>query len=353
MVVELGQQAVELSTLVTSAANDMSSNLLVYEARLITLILRYLRSEEVKRQVVVTRPVRTHWTAFPNTYGEVQVAHISFMGRMARDDNGKATDEIELTANDTTIKKQYRKFALQLHSNKNKFAGAKAAFKLIGEAQRVLLVSKLLVCRTIVKIMVLSMLVLISRSNTESHKKKGPTADVSVKLNGKRKRKQVAQSSESVESVSNTDSKEQKQNFYFEESLQNIDEEIKEVRKQQAVGSSNQPDDFVYPDAKFSDFDKDKKEGSFFFGQIWAIYDTIDGMPRFYDVIKKVVSWIQVADNMVEEELPIAYGKHKLGITDTIEDRLMFSHLIACEKIGHCTYKVYPRKGETWALFKN
>jgi len=76
------------------------------------------------------------------------------------------------------------------------------------------------------------------RSNTESHKKKGPTADVSVKLNGKRKRKQVAQSSESVESVSNTDSKEQKQNFYFEESLQNIDEEIKEVRKQQAVGSS-------------------------------------------------------------------------------------------------------------------
>ncbi|KAG5099446.1 hypothetical protein JHK82_044498 [Glycine max] len=204
MVVELGQQAVELSTLVTSAANDMSSNL----------------SEEVKRQVVVTRPVRTHWTAFPNTYGEVQVAHISFMGRMARDDNGKATDEIELTANDTTIKKQYRKFALQLHSNKNKFAGAKAAFKLIGEAQRVLLVSKLLV------------------SNTESHKKKGPTADVSVKLNGKRKRKQVAQSSESVESVSNTDSKEQKQNFYFEESLQNIDEEIKEVRKQQAVGSS-------------------------------------------------------------------------------------------------------------------
>ena len=76
------------------------------------------------------------------------------------------------------------------------------------------------------------------RSNTESHKKKGPTVDVSVKLNGKRKRKQVAQSSESAESVSNTDSKEQKQNFYFEESLQNIDEEIKEVRKQQAVGSS-------------------------------------------------------------------------------------------------------------------
>ena len=47
--------------------------------------------------------------------------------------------QIELTANDTTIKKQYRKFALQLHPDKNKFSGAEAAFKLIGEAQRVLL----------------------------------------------------------------------------------------------------------------------------------------------------------------------------------------------------------------------
>ena len=55
----------------------------------------------------------------------------------------------------------------------------------------------------------------------------------------------------------------------------------------------------------------------------------------------------------VEEELPIACGKHKLGITDTTEDCLMLSHLIVCEKIGCCTYKVYPRKGESWALFKN
>jgi curved DNA-binding protein CbpA len=29
------------------------------------------------------------------------------------------------------IKKQYRKFALQLHPDKNKFSGAEAAFKLI------------------------------------------------------------------------------------------------------------------------------------------------------------------------------------------------------------------------------
>ncbi|KAK7354038.1 hypothetical protein VNO80_19494 [Phaseolus coccineus] len=47
--------------------------------------------------------------------------------------------QIVLTADDTTIRKQYRKFALQLHPDINKFASAEAVFKLIGEAQRVLL----------------------------------------------------------------------------------------------------------------------------------------------------------------------------------------------------------------------
>ncbi|XP_057432934.1 uncharacterized protein LOC130725749 [Lotus japonicus] len=47
--------------------------------------------------------------------------------------------QVEATADDATIKKQYRKLALQLHPDKNKFAGAEAAFKLIGEAQTVLL----------------------------------------------------------------------------------------------------------------------------------------------------------------------------------------------------------------------
>ncbi|CAN7080273.1 unnamed protein product [Brassica oleracea var. botrytis] len=39
---------------------------------------------------------------------------------------------------DATIKKQYRKLALLLHPDKNQFPGAEAAFKLIGEANRLL-----------------------------------------------------------------------------------------------------------------------------------------------------------------------------------------------------------------------
>ncbi|MBA0687145.1 hypothetical protein Goari_014702 [Gossypium aridum] len=46
--------------------------------------------------------------------------------------------QIKQSADETSIKKQYRKLALLLHPDKNKFAGAEAAFKLIGEANRVL-----------------------------------------------------------------------------------------------------------------------------------------------------------------------------------------------------------------------
>ncbi|RXH82355.1 hypothetical protein DVH24_036696 [Malus domestica] len=46
--------------------------------------------------------------------------------------------QIQKCDDDVTIKKQYRKLALLLHPDKNKFAGAEAAFKLIGEANRVL-----------------------------------------------------------------------------------------------------------------------------------------------------------------------------------------------------------------------
>ncbi|EEF45469.1 conserved hypothetical protein [Ricinus communis] len=43
------------------------------------------------------------------------------------------------TTDEATIKKQYKMAALLLHPDKNKFSGAEAAFKFIGEAQRVLL----------------------------------------------------------------------------------------------------------------------------------------------------------------------------------------------------------------------
>ncbi|KAG5632169.1 hypothetical protein H5410_003886 [Solanum commersonii] len=45
---------------------------------------------------------------------------------------------------------------------------------------------------------------------------------------------------------------------------------------------------FEYPDLDFSDFDKD--ESCFKVGQVWAVYDTLDCMPRFYDIIRDILS---------------------------------------------------------------
>ncbi|KAL2341177.1 hypothetical protein Fmac_009117 [Flemingia macrophylla] len=482
--------------------------------------------------------------------------------------------QIELTANDTTIKKQYRKLALQLHPDKNKFAGAEAAFKLIGEAQRVLLdrdkrsrldmsLHRFPMNRTTmpshyqqnVQMKVNPVMQTSVRPNftnfnpqqqqqsrqssqqwpngsrptfwtvcsfcsvryeyyrevlnrslrcqncnrpfiaydvatqgttpatnsnqqcfgaqnysqnhgafnvgvgsqgnlhtpmpsTAPSQKKGPSADASVKPNGKKRRRRLLESSESSESIGSVDSESeedthysknvfpgvsidkgnprrstrqkhqvsykenvsdddevcgspsgagesgeaakmndlkgdqqvtQEQNSCSEESLQNINE--KDVKGKEAVGSSkidkaseqstseptNQPNNFVYPDTEFKDFDKDKTEGSFSRGQIWAIYDTLDGMPRFYAVIRKVlapgfklqITWFEPDPDGKDEfqwfdkQMPIACGKYILGMTEFTEDHLMFSHQISCDKIDRRTYKIYPRKGETWAMFKN
>ncbi|GAU30896.1 hypothetical protein TSUD_381100 [Trifolium subterraneum] len=286
--------------------------------------------------------------------------------------------------------------------------------------------------------------VFAKRPKKESHHKKGSTSNVSVKPNGKRKRKNVVESSES--SIGSTDSEDdtlsndngfpdvptsrderprrstrqkhqvsykengsdnehneeiemndqnglaagrndgqkeakQKQKIYSEESSGNIDVKIKEVGEKETVGSSkideaseqsdskssDHLDDFVYPDPEFSDFDKDKKEECFASGQIWAAYDDIDAMPRFYAIIKKVfspgfklqITWLEADPNdkdeckWIEEKLPNACGKYKLGTTVTTKNQQMFSHQTLCEKFDRTTFKVYPRKGETWALFKN
>ncbi|KAJ0076628.1 hypothetical protein Patl1_36130 [Pistacia atlantica] len=53
-------------------------------------------TEEVQRLVAVTQPVRMHWTGCPNTCGQVQVADIGFLGCMARDENGKPVEGVDV-----------------------------------------------------------------------------------------------------------------------------------------------------------------------------------------------------------------------------------------------------------------
>ena len=120
-------------------------------------------------------------------------------------------------------------------------------------------------------------------------------------------------------------------------------------------------------DAEFNDFEKDKAEDCFAVNQFWAIYDSTDAMPRFYALIKKVASpfklritWLEPdPDNEGEvgwhdADLPIACGKFSFGDSQNVTDRSMFSHRIHCIKgSGKGSYLVYPKKGETWAIFRD
>ncbi|XP_022721925.1 uncharacterized protein LOC111279228 [Durio zibethinus] len=148
----------------------------------------------------------------------------------------------------------------------------------------------------------------------------------------------------------------------FEASIPNGKKEIgKEFEKEEARL-------LACPEPEFNDFDKDKKEGCFAVGQIWALYDPLDALPRFYARIRKVfssgfklrITWLEPDPDdeneikWVSEGLPVSCGKFKHGDSENTEDRLMFSHLLCWEKeTCRGIYKIYPRKGETWAVFKN
>ncbi|XP_023636876.1 uncharacterized protein LOC17881929 [Capsella rubella] len=117
----------------------------------------------------------------------------------------------------------------------------------------------------------------------------------------------------------------------------------------------------------FNDFDKLREESNFTVGQIWALYDTVDGMPRLYAQIRKVsvpgfdvsVTWLEPDPydeepiQRYEKDLPVSVGRFKLGKYETIKDHTRFSHVVHCnEGNGAGNFNVYPRKGETWAFFK-
>lgn len=132
---------------------------------------------------------------------------------------------------------------------------------------------------------------------------------------------------------------------------------------------SDVPEILECADPDFNDFEKDRREDCFTEGQVWALYDPLDAMPRFYARIRKVftssefklsISWLEADPDdddeikWVDAELPVSCGKYRNGDTENTRDRLMFSHRMDWEKGSKRNiFKIYPRKGETWALFKD
>nr|GLL46946.1 uncharacterized protein LOC109159457 [Ipomoea trifida] len=145
--------------------------------------------------------------------------------------------------------------------------------------------------------------------------------------------------------------------------------EVIDCESDSEINHNSAPTEFDYPDQEFHDFDKVKEEKCFAVGQLWACYDAIDGMPRYYAHIKQVVSpefslkfnWLEVdPDNDVDvywtkAGLPVGCGKFKRGSSDSTDNLTSFSHqmLVAKPAKGRKgSYIIYPSKGEIWALFR-
>ncbi|KAI3986605.1 hypothetical protein MKX01_014143 [Papaver californicum] len=120
------------------------------------------------------------------------------------------------------------------------------------------------------------------------------------------------------------------------------------------------------PAADFHEFELSRTEECFIVGNLWATYDNKDGMP-IYAFIDKVessnfkveVTWLDPTpedqDVMVwiRKGLPIACGMFKEKKKSATNDVRQFSHKVSWDmgSSNQDIFKIYPKKGEIWALF--
>lgn len=123
-------------------------------------------------------------------------------------------------------------------------------------------------------------------------------------------------------------------------------------------GTDEDPETYCCPDADFNNFNTTMS--SFAVGQIWALYDPLDHMPRYYARIRKImepklrvgVRWLESKQPAAwnKKPAPIACGEFKYG-KKTTSKHLMFSHEMHHVRKKKKSITINPRKGETWALF--
>lgn len=123
------------------------------------------------------------------------------------------------------------------------------------------------------------------------------------------------------------------------------------------------------PDPDFCDFDKDRTEKSFRDDQIWASYDSLEGMPRSYVMIHNVISvdpfkvrmsWLTKVTNSELSStnwlgfgIPKSCGDFRVGKMQICRSPYIFSHKVNLVKGNHGEFLIYPRKGDVWALYRN
>ncbi|KAJ6705096.1 hypothetical protein OIU79_009907 [Salix purpurea] len=123
------------------------------------------------------------------------------------------------------------------------------------------------------------------------------------------------------------------------------------------------------PDPDFHDFDRDRTERCFGENQVWAAYDDDDGMPRYYAMIHGVISlnpfkmrisWLNSKTNRelgllnwVGSGFSKTCGDFRVGRYEIYNSLNSFSHKVRWIKGTRGVIRVYPRKGDVWALYRN
>ncbi|KAF3436897.1 hypothetical protein FNV43_RR19650 [Rhamnella rubrinervis] len=122
-------------------------------------------------------------------------------------------------------------------------------------------------------------------------------------------------------------------------------------------------------DPDFHDFDEDRTEKSFGSNQIWAAYDEDDGMPRYYAMVHSVISldpfkmrisWLNSKSNdefsplnWIGSGFPKTSGDFRVGKHEVYHSLNSFSHKVKWAKGIRGAIRIYPSKGEIWALYRN
>ncbi|KAF2298582.1 hypothetical protein GH714_024199 [Hevea brasiliensis] len=360
--------------------------------------------------------------------------------------------QIEQFSDESVVRKQFRKLALSLHPDKNKFAGAEAAFKLIGEANRVLTDPTKrslydMKCRGSLRSVAPKSATDQSNKNSyarssmqpfiandlgtspgsswsqfldekrvprqgpskvapgnnagkpsenaagisegsKPHEKVNGHVDVEAGKGGVPVSKPDAQNlrcQETSDSHPSRRSSRQKQHISYKENLSD-DDFVAPLPKRSRGGSSSGVDDGGIKASADGGVPRDipagfaaavlnrnnkvvKQKASSSLEERSSTRKAKLEILRlpFYARVKKVltpgfklqITWLEaISHNKAEqqwhdEDLPVGCGRYENGNTETV-DCQMFSHQMHCMNAARRgTYLIYPKKGETWALFKD
>ncbi|XP_031251318.1 uncharacterized protein LOC116109226 [Pistacia vera] len=208
---------------------------------------------------------------------------------------------------------------------------------------------------------------MVDKARSEIHKKLQEWSSVNAKTANKEKEKMKEKENRKQKSGANGE---------MHDTIKHNGSNKKYQNKESLPGSSDDDSDnhapalsINVPDSDFHNFDLDRTENSFGDDQVWAAYDDDDGMPRYYARIQKVISlkpfkmrisWLNSRSNSelgpmnwIDSGFTKTCGDFRTGrheISDTLNS---FSHNVKWTKGTRGAVRIFPSKGDVWALYSN